>query len=122
MNGDDRELRELYRRGRGEGEEAPGFDELMTRSRGRRGIGGRRWAAVMAAAAAVLLAVGTFGTGEGEESGDEIESGGAVVMEVEMDREVMVEADKEEKWEELMEFADEVWAWEGETDFLLAEL
>jgi hypothetical protein len=127
----DQFLRELYNQGRpNQDVEPPDFEEVMNRAQAStRREGWRRRPVWMGAAAAVLVATLAWLllTLEPSPAEDEPEPSAvaaeAVVAEWnEEEGAPTVEglvAEDYERWEDLLEFADEIWDWESPTDFLL---
>ncbi len=119
---DDRLLKELYKEHREEErQEAPAFEAMMERAREQAEspapVWRRRWPAVAAAAALALTTLGALvwsgPLGEPRESSEVAQSVAPV------DQGESIAQGEVERWEELLEFADEVWVEEYPTDFLL---
>lgn len=129
---DDRLLKELYNQHRpGRDEPAPNFEAMMDRARQEADqptpLWRRRWPAAAAAAAllvAVLAALVWSGiptpqpsvSTEVAESVEPTPNGQAT--DAVLQGETIAQSD-EDRWDELLEFADDVWVEEYPTDFLL---
>lgn len=122
---DDERLKELYiETRRAEDREAlqgmAGFDELMARRRQRGGVRGRSLAFAAIAVALVGLA---FFFGLRDEGAPTPEREAAAIVAEAQAPEMLADAPEtprsEDRWEELLEFADELWDWESPTEHLL---
>ncbi len=129
---DDQFLRELYNQGHPNREvEPPDFDEVMSRARAstQRRPWQRRPVWMGAAAAAVVAAFLGFALlwPDLTLTDDEPDPSTVIAESVEpqwddLEPAPAVESlavEDQERWEELLEFADEIWEWESPTDFLL---
>ncbi len=118
---DDRLLKELYNQGRPhEEEDPPEFSSMMeqarTSSRQKNADQRPLW---FAAAAAVLLAV-TMALIVMTPAGDKPDHRAEIAESVEPSpAATAVALENGEEWEELLEFADQIWEEEFPTDFLL---
>ncbi len=124
---DDRYLRESYNQARPHsGERAPDFESMMERaqdaSRARRHAGRRVWLAAAAVLLAVSVAVFSLMSADTElpEASPQAQSVEAVTDDE--DRLAAPSVVDDERWEELVELADELWEEEYPTDFLLVSL
>ena len=130
---DDERLRALYiETRRAEDQEAlqgmASYDELMARRRqakprARSLLGGFRGRSLAyAAIAAVLLSLAFFYGLRQDEAAAPEHREAALVAEADAP-EMIAEAPElqrfDERWEELLEFADELWEWESPTEYLL---
>ncbi len=128
---DDERLRALYRETRRAEEEAagvkaPGFDELRSRSGAAR-QGRPRFGQAAAALAFVvaLVVAGVWLLNFSSTETPELADGQGTIM-AEASESVHPEDPAQEApmasdddWDDLLEFADEIWEWESPTDFLL---
>lgn len=124
MDRNDQELKELYLLGREESRDAPDFDVLMARNSSPE-THHRRWKGplLFAAAAAILLGLSFALFAPFAEENLSSETGALAVQSSSLKSSSTTAAVNEQvspEWEELLEFADSLWEWEPETDFLLA--
>ncbi len=118
---DDRLLKELYNQGRPhQGEEPPEFSSVIDEARSASPqTGSGRYTMWLAAAAAVILAVAATSiliSPDGDTPDRSVELAEPVEP---LPAATTVALNNGEQWEELLEFADQVWEQEYPSDFLL---